>query len=134
VILKTIHENWYGFIKSRTIQNYLAWAIEYTHQCHKSKKEIVLLKLDFEKAFDKIEHLRDKGFGPKFCSWIKKLLDSGRSSVLLNVVPRISFKCRRGVREGDRLSPPIFVLAADLLQSVINKALIQGLHQVNTCW
>jgi hypothetical protein len=54
--------------------------------------------------------------------------------VLLNVVPGISFKCRRGVREGDPLSPPIFVVAADLLQSVINKALIQGLHQVNTCW
>jgi hypothetical protein len=130
--MQLIHENQYGFIKSRTIQDCLSWAYEYLHQCHKSRKELVIFKLDFEKAFDKVEHsfilkvLERKGFGPKWCQWIRLILNSATSAVLLNGVPGSVFHCKRGVRQGDPLSPLLFVLAADFLQTIVNQAMRDG--------
>jgi hypothetical protein len=71
---------------------------------HKSKKELIILKIDFEKAFDKVEHqvildvLRARRFPDKWVNWIKGILSSGTSSMLLNEVLGKVFHYRRGVR------------------------------------
>ena len=71
----------------------------------KSKKEIIVLKLDIEKVFDKIEHqamlmiIEQMGFSQTWTSWISNLLCSCTLVVLLNRVPGKTFHCRRGVRQ-----------------------------------
>ena len=80
VILQLVHANQYGFIKGRTIQDCLAWAFQFLHICHHSKKEIVILKLDFKKSFDKLEHqiildvMKFKGFPEKWVRWVDVIL------------------------------------------------------------
>jgi hypothetical protein len=92
VIKQTIHVNQYGFIKDRTIQDCLAWAFEYIHQCQQSKRKIVVIKIDFEKAFDTLDHeeiiqiMRAKGYPKLFLQWVRQVLSSGSSSILLNGV------------------------------------------------
>jgi hypothetical protein len=57
---------------------------------------------------------------------VKQVFSSGSSSILVNGVPRNNFACKRGVRQGDPLSPLLYVLGGDLLQSIVNLALHEG--------
>jgi hypothetical protein len=135
IVLKIVHKNQYGFLKGRTIQDCLAWAFEFLYQCEKSNQEILLLKLYFAKAFDTIDHsamikiMQHMGFDERWIKWIQAIFGSGKSSVLLNGVPGRQFFCKCGVRQGDALSPLLFVLAADLLQAAINKAFLADIIQ-----
>jgi len=128
VILKLVHKNQYGFIRSRSVQDCLAWSFEYIHQCHHSCCWAIVLKLDFKKAFDTVEHpaillmLQKLGFSDRYLAWIWGILSSGSSAVLLNGIPSKFFKCKRGVRQAGPLLPLLFVLAVELLQVLVNKA------------
>jgi hypothetical protein len=80
LIQAVIHLNQYGFIKGRTIEDCLVWTFQFLHIC---------AKLDFEKAFDLVEHevilqmLQAKGFPSSWITWIKGILSSGVISSII---------------------------------------------------
>jgi hypothetical protein len=82
VIISLVHQNQYGLIKMRTIQDFLAWTFEYIHQCQQSRREIVILKLDFTKAFDTVEHtcilqmMKQLGFNGQWLQWTTLILQT----------------------------------------------------------
>jgi len=83
VIIGLIHRNQYGFIKTSTIHDCLAWSFEYIHQCHRSRRQAIILKLDFDKAFDSVEHsvilqvMEHLGFPTRWLNWVSSILGSG---------------------------------------------------------
>lgn len=101
---------------------------EILHDTRSKKKDGLILKLDFEKAYDKLnwkflyECLKQKGFGSKWFEWIKLVMSSGTVSVKMNNTTGSYFKSSRGVRPGDPLSPFLFNIATDTLAKMISLA------------
>lgn len=114
-----------AFIKDRFILDNVAIAQEVIAEVLQDK-EGILLKLYFEKAYDKVnwsfllDLLKARGFSDRWIGWIKTGLMSGKSSMLVNGVEGRKFHCKRGLRQGDPLSPLLFVLVADVFTKMIN--------------
>jgi hypothetical protein len=95
----------------------------------KEKKQLgIILKLDFEKAYDKVkwnslfECLATRGFCAKWCHWIEQVVYGETMSVKLNNLIGPYIKSYKGVRQGDLLSPIVFNFVVDGLTRMILKA------------
>ncbi|GKB89405.1 putative RNA-directed DNA polymerase, eukaryota, reverse transcriptase zinc-binding domain protein [Tanacetum coccineum] len=98
-----------------------------------SKKKLLIFKVDFEKAFDSLSRkyldfvLLNLGFSSKWRSWIRACLSSSRASVLVNGGHNSEFSIKRGLRQGDPLSPFLFILVMDGLHNALSTAVSSGL-------
>jgi hypothetical protein len=88
----------------------------------------VVLKLDFEKAYDKVnwnflqQTLRMKVFSAKWCNWISQLVTKGSVGIKVNENVGRYFQTKKDLTQGDPLSPLLLNLVADMLNLLISRA------------
>nr|GEZ29876.1 putative RNA-directed DNA polymerase, eukaryota, reverse transcriptase zinc-binding domain protein [Tanacetum cinerariifolium] len=100
------------------------------------KKETMIFKVDFEKAYDSVrwdymdDVLNKFGFGPKWRNWIHNCLNSSKGSILVNGSPTGEFQFWKGLKQGDPLSSFLFLLIIKSLhlsfQNLVNEGLFKG--------
>ncbi|KAK3221461.1 hypothetical protein Dsin_008486 [Dipteronia sinensis] len=132
VIKSIIGETQMAFIKNLQILDSFVIVEEVIHKWRKSEEGGLLVKLDFEKAYDSVDHmfLKDMmegmGFGSKWRQWIQECISSPSISVLVNGSPTPQFGVERGLRQRDPLSPFLFNIIVESLSTLLTKAVNMG--------
>jgi mannosylglycoprotein endo-beta-mannosidase len=127
-IRKIIHTCQTAFIKGRFITDGVMLLQEILRDTKYRKQQGVVLKLDFEKAYDKVnwnfllDCCRQKGFSEKWLTWINKAVSGGTLSVKVNDYIGPYFYSYKGVRQGDPFAPILFNLVVNCLSKMIQTA------------
>ncbi|KAJ0427646.1 putative RNA-directed DNA polymerase [Helianthus annuus] len=139
VIGKVISEDQTAFLKGRSITDGPLILNELFAWMKSTKKMGMFYKVDIHKAYDSLHWgflrsiMEQMGFPMKWCDWIMATLCSARASVLVNGSPTPEFDCSRGLRQGDPLSPFLFVIAMEALTGIMKKASMAGLYHGIRC-
>jgi hypothetical protein len=134
ILPKLIDPAQVAFVPDRWIAENVVLAQEVVHTFHnmKRKKGSVGFKLDFKKAYDSLEWdfilavMRAVGFDQKVVDLIHQCISTVQFTLLLNGTKSSSFTPARGLRQGDPLSPYLFIMCADVLARLINREVARG--------
>ena len=100
----------------------------------KKKKKGMIVCLDQEKAYDRIDlsylwlTLEKYGFPNQFISRIKSLYENATTAIRINGFISATFEVRRGVRQGDPMSCLLYNLAIEPLMERIRQSHLRGFH------
>ncbi|KAJ0694981.1 putative RNA-directed DNA polymerase [Helianthus annuus] len=133
VIGSVISESQSAFLKGKFILDGPLIINELFNWGKKLKKKLFFLKIDFEKAYDNVNWkfllaiMSNMGFPDRWCGWIKGCLESTRSSILVNGSPTFEFSCSKWIRQGEPISPFLFILVMEALSFMIDRAKREGI-------
>ncbi|XP_034681036.1 uncharacterized protein LOC117910970 [Vitis riparia] len=131
VLDKVVSVDQNAFVRGRQILDASLIANEVVDYWQKRKEKGLVCKLDIEKTYDNISWnflmkvLKKMGFGSRWMEWMWWCLSTAKFSVLINGVPEGFFSSSKGPRQGDPISPYLFVLGMEVLSALIRRA-VQG--------
>ncbi|GLT48179.1 hypothetical protein SLA2020_218200 [Shorea laevis] len=128
-----ISNNQCAFVEGRLMVENILLAQELVKDYHKTDMQPrCTLKIDLMKAFDSVSWkfilaaLEALSFPPVFVNWIKVCITSPIFSIAINGALEGYFPGKKGVRQGDPLSPYLFVICMEVLSRLLNKAAQEG--------
>jgi hypothetical protein len=124
-----------AFIPGRLISDNVLVAYEALHTMHsrvRGKKGFMAIKLDMSKAYDRVEWgflelvMGKLGFDERWIRLIMMCVRSVNYAILINGKQCGSISPERGLRQGNPISPYLFILCAEALSALVTKANIEG--------
>lgn len=124
-----------GFVKGRSSSDNLRRLLHLMWQNRESDEPVAAFSLDAEKAFDRVEWrflihvLESFGFGQGFIRWIQLIYAEPKAAVLTNGIVSSFFNIYRGAKQGDPLSPLLFIIFLEpLAMAVRSETNIRGVR------
>jgi len=128
-----VAQNQSAFIRNISIHDNYRIVQLACRSLHRKKHPSLLLKVDIAKAFDSVawpfllEVLEQLGFSRRWRDWISFILSTASTKVLVNGRLGRRIAHARGLHQGDPISPMLFVLALEPLNTLIKEVDRQGI-------